>query len=179
MHDVGEHMTKELKGLFSLKFKATSPTVQVSHYIRISSKLLIISCSQESYGFKTMGSLNRTQVLQNSDSLSPSSAFEPGITVDIEISNLVSKAEIDNEDNENGRLPDVVVEAKMLGEDEEEPPMQETYLSIAIQVFIPFLIAGLGMVFAGLVLDRIQVQSNYFNSLLSSQIMYSIALASF
>ncbi|XP_031335370.1 solute carrier family 41 member 1-like isoform X3 [Photinus pyralis] len=34
--------------------------------------------------------------------------------------------------------------------------MQETYFSVAIQVFIPFLIAGFGMVFAGLVLDRIQ-----------------------
>lgn len=110
--------------------------------------------SQENYGFKTMGSLNHIQLPQKSESPSPSSAFEAGATVDIEISTLV-KSEVENEDNENGRLPDVVAEAKMLGE--EGQPMQETYLSIAIQVFIPFLIAGLGMVFAGLVLDRIQV----------------------
>ncbi|KAB0801269.1 hypothetical protein PPYR_05623 [Photinus pyralis] len=40
--------------------------------------------------------------------------------------------------------------------EENEIQMQETYFSVAIQVFIPFLIAGFGMVFAGLVLDRIQ-----------------------
>lgn len=34
--------------------------------------------------------------------------------------------------------------------------MNETYLTISVQVFIPFLIAGFGMVFAGLALDRIQ-----------------------
>lgn len=107
-----------------------------------------------------MGSLNHIQLPQRSESPSPSSAFEAGATVDIEISTLVTKADTENEENENGRLPDVVVEAKMLGEDEERP-MQETYFSIAIQVFIPFLIAGLGMVFAGLVLDRIQVTPNF------------------
>lgn len=101
-----------------------------------------------------MGSLNHIQLPQKSESPSPSSAFETGTAVDIEISTLV-KADPDNEENENGRLPDVVAEAKMLGEDDEQP-MQETYFSIAIQVFIPFLIAGLGMVFAGLVFDRIQ-----------------------
>lgn len=105
-----------------------------------------------------MGSLNHTQLSQRSDNPSESSAFDAGAAVDIEISSLLNKVESENDDNENGRLPDVVVEAKMLGEDE-GGPMQETYLSIAIQVFIPFLIAGLGMVFAGLVLDRIQVPS--------------------
>lgn len=103
-----------------------------------------------------MGSLNHIKLPQTSESPSPSSAFESCDTVDIEISTLVNKTEAESEDNENGRLPDVVVEAKMLGEDEGQP-LQETYFSIAIQVFIPFLIAGLGMVFAGLVLDRIQV----------------------
>lgn len=106
-----------------------------------------------------MGSLNHIQLPQKSESPSPS-AFEAGATVDIEISTLV-KAEAETEDNENGRLPDVVAEAKMLGEDDDQP-LQETYLSIAIQVFIPFLIAGLGMVFAGLVFDRIQVSAGTF-----------------
>lgn len=37
------------------------------------------------------------------------------------------------------------------------PPMpQETFLSITLQIFFPFLIAGLGMVGAGLVLDVVQ-----------------------
>lgn len=60
------------------------------------------------------------------------------------------------EEGENGRLPDVVVETKMLTS-EESPERNESYLAIAIQVFIPFLIAGFGMVGAGLVLDVVQV----------------------
>lgn len=104
-----------------------------------------------------MGSLNHVQLSQKSESPSPSSAFVPGANVEIEITTLM-KADTESEENENGRLPDVVAEAKMLGE--EGQPMQETYFSIAIQVFIPFLIAGLGMVFAGLVLDRIQVRAS-------------------
>lgn len=66
---------------------------------------------------------------------------------------------------ENGRLPDVVVEAKLPidgddASDEDGANLGETYFSIAIQVFIPFLIAGFGMVFAGLVFDKIQVFVN-------------------
>lgn len=59
------------------------------------------------------------------------------------------------EDVEKGHLPDVVVETKMLASPDAHH--SETYLSIAIQVFIPFLIAGFGMVGAGLVLDVVQV----------------------
>jgi hypothetical protein len=33
----------------------------------------------------------------------------------------------------------------------------ESYRAMAVQVFIPFLVAGLGMVGAGLVLDIVQV----------------------
>lgn len=55
---------------------------------------------------------------------------------------------------ETGRLPDVV--AEIYGTDSE--PV-ESYLAVTIQVFIPFLIAGLGMVGAGLVLDLVQVSS--------------------
>ncbi|PNF30511.1 Solute carrier family 41 member 1 [Cryptotermes secundus] len=58
------------------------------------------------------------------------------------------------EDVEKGHLPDVVVETKMLASPDAHH--SETYLSIAIQVFIPFLIAGFGMVGAGLVLDVVQ-----------------------
>ncbi|XP_076760408.1 solute carrier family 41 member 1-like isoform X2 [Xylocopa sonorina] len=53
-----------------------------------------------------------------------------------------------------GRLPDVVAESNIYGVNEDEP--LESYLAITIQVFIPFLIAGLGMVGAGLVLDLVQ-----------------------
>lgn len=59
------------------------------------------------------------------------------------------------EDVEKGHLPDVVVETKILASPDRHH--SETYLSITIQVFIPFLIAGLGMVGAGLVLDVVQV----------------------
>ena len=55
-----------------------------------------------------------------------------------------------------GRLPDLVAESRLYGVDEEPT---ESYLAITIQVFIPFLIAGLGMVGAGLVLDLVQVSS--------------------
>lgn len=71
-------------------------------------------------------------------------------------------------DSEGGkRLPDVVVETKILPGNGiahdgpiqlQDPPNEETYFSIAIQVFIPFLIAGFGMVGAGLVLDVVQVR---------------------
>lgn len=86
---------------------------------------------------------------------SPSSAFSSEIENDMELTLVVSS----NENDDNGRLPDVVVVAKVPDEDEEPETnqIQETYLSIAIQVFIPFLIAGFGMVCAGLVLDKIQV----------------------
>ncbi|KAL2738807.1 solute carrier family 41 member 1-like isoform X1 [Vespula squamosa] len=60
-----------------------------------------------------------------------------------------------DENYDNNRLPDVVAESKIYGVlDEEEPT--ESYCAITIQVFIPFLIAGLGMVGAGLVLDLVQ-----------------------
>ncbi|XP_030748814.1 solute carrier family 41 member 1-like isoform X2 [Sitophilus oryzae] len=58
----------------------------------------------------------------------------------------------DNNENDNGKLPDIVAQAKVCNDDE----IKETYFSITIQVFIPFLIAGFGMVMAGLVLDKIQ-----------------------
>ncbi|XP_050519524.1 solute carrier family 41 member 1-like [Diabrotica virgifera virgifera] len=64
----------------------------------------------------------------------------------------ISSNSLDNVDNENGVLPDVVA-TKIFKQGEQ---FEESYLSTAIQVFIPFLIAGFGMVFAGLVLDKIQ-----------------------
>lgn len=62
-------------------------------------------------------------------------------------------------DNDNNRLPDVVAETKIFEPDSQS---KETYFSIAIQVFIPFLIAGFGMVGAGLVLDVVQVGTQLF-----------------
>lgn len=67
---------------------------------------------------------------------------------------VTTVTESDNNENDNGKLPDIVAEATTCNETQSE----ETFLSIAIQVFIPFLIAGFGMVCAGLVLDRIQVR---------------------
>nr|CAD7260693.1 unnamed protein product [Timema shepardi] len=61
------------------------------------------------------------------------------------------------DDPENGRLPDVVAETKINTSSNME--YSETYVSIAVQVFIPFLIAGFGMVGAGLVLDLVQCQA--------------------
>lgn len=58
-------------------------------------------------------------------------------------------------ENIDSRLPDVVVETRIY---EAAAENKETYFSIAIQVFIPFLIAGFGMVGAGLVLDVVQVK---------------------
>lgn len=111
---------------------------------------------EESYGSDAMGSINHhVQRIPKSPTeiSSPSSALGSFPANDMEIT-LVSQQITDNSDNDNGRLPDVVVETKIYEEDKQ---IQETYLTIAIQVFIPFLIAGFGMVFAGLVLDKIQV----------------------
>lgn len=105
---------------------------------------------------------------KSNENPSPSSAFTTEIENDMELTLVVSSSE---NDNDNGRLPDVVVVAKVPDEDEdrEANQIQETYLSIAIQVFIPFLIAGFGMVCAGLVLDKIQVNiSYYFRSQINS-----------
>lgn len=64
---------------------------------------------------------------------------------------------------DGGRLPDVVAQSKIYDVTENEP--LESYLAITIQVFIPFLIAGLGMVGAGLVLDLVQVRLFTLSSL--------------
>lgn len=65
-----------------------------------------------------------------------------------------------DEGTDSGRLPDVVAESKIYGVADENEPL-ESYLAITIQVFIPFLIAGLGMVGAGLVLDLVQVRTEF------------------
>ncbi|XP_057671129.1 solute carrier family 41 member 1-like isoform X1 [Diorhabda carinulata] len=119
-----------------------------------------MTTGKENYGTDAMGSINHVQQTSSkkchtvsllTETPSPSSALEANFTLDTDIT-LVNSQE--NSENDNGRLPDVVVEMKVFEEHEEQ--IQETYLSIAIQVFIPFLIAGFGMVFAGLVLDKIQ-----------------------
>lgn len=105
-----------------------------------------------SYGSDAMDNTSNIHHIpkNQTETSSPSSALEadPVIDMEITIANIHN-----NTDNDNGRLPDVVVENKIF----EDNQIQETYLSIAIQVFIPFLIAGFGMVFAGLVLDKIRV----------------------
>ena len=53
------------------------------------------------------------------------------------------------------RLPDLVLAESKIYDESLEP--MESYLAITLQVSIPFLIAGFGMVGAGLVLDLVQV----------------------
>jgi len=70
----------------------------------------------------------------------------------------------DPDPESGGRLPDLVAATKMLAASTDECASleaKETYFSIAIQVFIPFLIAGFGTVGAGLVLDVVQVTFYY------------------
>jgi solute carrier family 41 len=57
-------------------------------------------------------------------------------------------------DGETHQLLDISSQPKMTRAQQEE---NETVWSISVQVFIPFLVAGLGMVGAGLVLDVVQV----------------------
>lgn len=119
--------------------------------------VISVNSREENYGSEAMESvnINNVQYLQtNSESPCPSSAFGSNQAVDMEITLVNTSPTQENSDNDNGKLPDVVVEATICNNEDQ---IQETYFSIAIQVFIPFLIAGFGMVFAGLVLDKIQV----------------------
>ncbi|XP_051157276.1 solute carrier family 41 member 1-like isoform X1 [Leptopilina boulardi] len=83
------------------------------------------------------------------------SISNPGATAAALISNedCAEVTLFDDSADVGGRLPDLVAESRLYGVDEEPT---ESYLAITIQVFIPFLIAGLGMVGAGLVLDLVQ-----------------------
>lgn len=88
------------------------------------------------------------QLLPNTNSIEVESIFnDTGIEM-----TLVSSS---TENIDSSRLPDVVAETKIF---EADTQTKETYFSIAIQVFIPFLVAGFGMVGAGLVLDLVQVR---------------------
>lgn len=58
---------------------------------------------------------------------------------------------------------------RLLSDDEDEDSLEsypiqkveeETFWSVSIQIFIPFLIAGFGMVGAGLILDIVQVKKH-------------------
>ncbi|XP_045481929.1 solute carrier family 41 member 1-like isoform X2 [Harmonia axyridis] len=98
-----------------------------------------------------MASVNNIFIQDCPDNGNPQSAFDIGPLTKNE--NIVNTVECATETSDNGKLPDIVAEATRNSHEDEN---EETYLSIAVQVFIPFLIAGFGMVFAGLVLDRIQ-----------------------
>ena len=62
---------------------------------------------------------------------------------------LISKESQPEDDDKNKN--------KLFDEAETKVLVQESFWSISVQVFIPFLIAGMGMVGAGLVLDIVQV----------------------
>lgn len=107
-----------------------------------------------------MESLNHIQQSSKlSESPSPSSAFDSSpVNVELTLGNSTSESI----ETDNGRLPDIIAETKIYNNNGQL--RGETYFSISIQVFIPFLIAGFGMVFAGLVLDKIQVSATFFYS---------------
>lgn len=96
-----------------------------------------------------MAKVNNVHSPNITRSVSPSNAYGNSTSIEINLINTHTE----NAETENGKLPDVVAETKKTKRGEE---FQETYFTIAVEVFIPFLIAGLGMVFAGLVLDKIQ-----------------------
>lgn len=62
-------------------------------------------------------------------------------------------------DGETHQLLDISSQPKMTRAAQEET---ENVWSVSVQVFIPFLVAGLGMVGAGLVLDVVQVTTHIF-----------------
>ncbi|KAK0087438.1 hypothetical protein PV325_000994 [Microctonus aethiopoides] len=102
----------------------------------------LLSSKRNSYRMTPTGSRSRTV----SESQTTANATTPLTNVDY------SEVTIIDENLEGGRLPDVVAESRFCANDEP----YESYLAITIQVFIPFLVAGLGMVGAGLVLDVVQ-----------------------
>lgn len=54
-------------------------------------------------------------------------------------------------------IPQNIADPKMLSEKKRRPPKVETFWSIALEVLFPFLVAGMGMVGAGFVLQVVQV----------------------
>lgn len=63
-------------------------------------------------------------------------------------------------------IPQNVIDPKMPSEKKRRPPKEETFWSIALEVLFPFLVAGMGMVGAGLVLQVVQVPYCLISSLL-------------
>lgn len=59
-------------------------------------------------------------------------------------------------------VPPSVADPKMASEKKRRAPKEESFCSIAMEVSIPFLVAGMGMVGAGLVLNMVQVINNYY-----------------
>lgn len=59
-------------------------------------------------------------------------------------------------------LPDVVVQ-KVEAPAANPHSEPETFLSIGLQVLLPFLVAGMGMVGAGIYLDHVQVRFGNFS----------------
>lgn len=111
-------------------------------------------CSLNKFGSGNMGTQeNQSSPQTNSITVEGTFPGDTGIEMTLVNSSL--------ENIDNSRLPDVVAETKIYESDTET---HETYLAIAIQVFIPFLIAGFGMVGAGLVLDLVQVKKQTLNT---------------
>lgn len=81
------------------------------------------------------------------------------------------------DDGDGNRLPNITTDGKLYGAGSAEPI--ESYLAITIQVFIPFLVAGLGMVGAGLVLDLVQVRFRSFPALYDSGVIDNVDLLLF
>ncbi len=91
-----------------------------------------------------MSTVNGEAIPLESDSTTSSSDLE--IITDGHETRLLEVEDNDDSDQEDSDL--LVVETKA--------PDPESFLSITLQIFFPFLVAGLGMVGAGLVLDVVQ-----------------------
>lgn len=60
--------------------------------------------------------------------------------------------------NGEPRLPDVIVKVGAAGCQPSLPAVRETHYTVGSQIVIPFFIAGMGMVLAGIYLDIVQVR---------------------
>lgn len=108
------------------------------------------------------GGFNQSLIKQSDESLA-------GFKVNLTILSLFSAKgkELKKMDNVNENLPlieckvDTVpfIDSGSLNHKVHDEP-KEKMLTISIQIFIPFLIAGFGTVGAGLVLDFVQVNDN-------------------
>ena len=91
-------------------------------------------------------------------SYSPNIAMIPAVTYEDEGDNYQdSNLMQNNSDNSMSKvLTSIQLESNITSLN-----TSETSISIALQIFFPFMVAGFGTVFAGLLLDLVQVRNSY------------------